>query len=90
MTAHANVIARLIFFLLFVWLARSFFGLMEADGCLDDGGAVHDGICIESRHGQWALASERPFLTWVMSLGIPGLIVWVLYFYTSKAKRKSS
>jgi len=65
MSSHTKTSIRLILFVLFVWLSRHFFALMEIDSCLDDGGTVQDGICIESRHGQWALASERPFLEWL-------------------------
>ncbi len=87
MNGHAKTFTRLILFVLFVWLSRLLFWLMEFDSCLDEGGAVRDGICIESRHGQWALASERPFLGWLISLGIPSLIVWVISFYALRAKR---
>lgn len=87
MNGHAKALTHLILFVLFVWISRQFFGFMEFDSCLDDGGAVRNGVCIESRHGQWALASERPFLAWLIALGIPGLIAWTIYFYALRARR---
>ena len=82
----SQVCIRVGLFLIFVVLARQFFALFEIDGCLDDGGAVRDGVCVESRHGQWSLASERPLLGWFISLGIPALIVWAFYFYALRIR----
>lgn len=64
MKKHTLLVTKILLFLVFVWLSRALFGVVEVDGCLDDGGAVDyaSGVCVESRHGQWSLVSARPFL----------------------------
>ena len=81
-----SFLIRVVAFLVFVWLSRAFWGFLEVDGCFDDGGAIDHaaGICIESRHGQWALISSRPFAGWVFSLGIPALFVWGVLVVATK------
>jgi hypothetical protein len=79
MERTVQIVARVVAFVAFVYLARAFWGFVEVDGCLDDGGAVHEGICLESRHGQWSLASSRPFVAWFVALGLPAIVVTSMY-----------
>lgn len=67
--------------LAFVWLCREFFAFGEVDACVDDGGVVNEalGMCTDARHGQWQMVSGGSYLTWLISLGLPALIMFGVY-----------
>ena len=89
MKKYYLAVVKIVLFIVFVWAARHFWGVLEVDGCFDDGGVIQEGICVGSRHGQWVLASSRPILGWLTALGIPALAIWLTYeFMYSLIKRK--
>jgi hypothetical protein len=77
------IILRISAFLAFVWLCRELFAFGEVDACVDDGGVANEalGICTDSRHGQWQMVSGGSYLVWLMSLGLPALIVFGAYAF---------
>lgn len=72
---------RIAAFMTFVWLCREFFSFGEIDACIDDGGVANEalGVCVDGRHGQWQMVSGGSYLSWLMSLGFPALIVFGVY-----------
>jgi len=91
MKKHAHLIAIFLLFLLFVWLSRALFGIVEVDGCLDGGGSVDyaAGVCVDSRHGKWGFVSAQSYLGWLIALGIPALVTWGFYLAILRLSRNS-
>lgn len=81
MYKYLECLSRIVAFIVFVALAKAFWGFDEVDRCLDLGGTIDRtaGICVGSEYGQWSLASERHFLSWLTTLGVPALVIWGLY-----------
>jgi hypothetical protein len=75
------VTLRISAFLAFVWLCREFFAYGEIDACVDDGGVANEslGVCTDSRHGQWQMVSDNSYWAWLVSLGLPALLVFSAY-----------
>lgn len=74
-----RLLLKLCLFMLFVWLVREFWGLLELDGCLDGGGRIEGQFCIPEKHKAWAMASRRHYSSWFLVLGLPAAGVWLLY-----------
>ena len=88
MTARKVVLAalRICAFLAFVWLCREFFAFGEIDACVDDGGVANGAldVCTDSRHGQWQMVSGSSYLAWLVSLGLPALLVFGVYAFVHR------
>jgi hypothetical protein len=91
MKKHTVLITRILLFFVFVWLSRALYGVLEVDGCLDDGGAIDyaAGICAGSRYGQFGLISAAPYWWWLVTLTVPALIVWGIYAAILRMSRHS-
>jgi hypothetical protein len=70
---------------LFWWLLR----FLEADACLDAGGAIDaaTGNCIGPRSGEYLPLLERPWPFWLISVLLPAIPVAILGFIGSKVLR---
>lgn len=78
MGTAVSLLLRLVLFMLFVFLVQQFWAVLEVNGCLDGGGKIENGFCINDQYGRWAMASARHYVSWFMVLGIPAAVIWLL------------
>ncbi len=82
---------RVLYFLLFVFFAREFISFVEIDGCLDAGGAVDKALmqCVTDGEKPWAMVAVRPYIAWVVGLGIPALLVWSIAWFFGRLRAQN-